>query len=77
MLFYRSIYPVNVQVDASPWPDPEQETLSFLRDYFQLDIDLVALYESWSKSDPIFNGLMPRFTGIRILRQDPWENLIS
>ena len=76
MLFYRSVFPVNVQV-ASPWRDREQETLSFLKDYFQLDIDLVTLYESWSKSDPIFNGLLPRFTGIRILRQDPWENLIS
>ena len=55
----------------------ENETLVFLRDYFQLEIDLNKLYDDWSSSDPVFKNLRHRFSGIRILRQDPWECLIS
>ena len=57
--------------------DDEEETLAFIRDYFQLDTDLLELYDSWSTSDPVFASLRERFQGIRMLRQDPWECLIS
>ena len=53
------------------------ETLDWINDYFQLNVDLKELYRTWSEQDPIFNGLQERFSGIRILRQDPWENLVS
>ena len=53
------------------------ETLDWINDYFQLDIDLKELYRTWSERDHIFHGLQERFSGIRILRQDPWENLVS
>ncbi|KAF8077855.1 DNA glycosylase [Lyophyllum atratum] len=75
-LFYRAIYP-------DPQPTPVQqplrdaETLVWLNDYFQLDIDLATLYNEWSTRDSVFAGMQSRFQGIRILRQDPWENLIS
>ncbi|KAH9833075.1 DNA glycosylase [Rhodofomes roseus] len=76
-LFYRSAYP------PSP-PSPktleqrEAETLAWIRDYFQLDIDLVDLYDQWAKRDPVFQRhCSQRFSGIRMLRQDPFENLIS
>lgn len=55
----------------------DAETLEWINDYFQLDVDLKELYRTWSERDPIFHGLQERFSGIRILRQDPWENLIS
>jgi len=55
----------------------DAETLEWINDYFQLNVDLQELYRTWSERDPIFNGLQDRFSGIRILRQDPWENLIS
>ena len=55
----------------------DAETLLWLRDYFQLDVDLVMLYDEWSEKDPVFAKLRGRFEGIRMLRQDPWENLIS
>ena len=55
----------------------DAETLEWINDYFQLAIDLKELYRTWSDRDPIFHGLQERFSGIRILRQDPWENLIS
>lgn len=55
----------------------DSETLEWIKDYSQLDIDLKELYQTWSERDPIFHGLQERFSGIRILRRDPWENLIS
>jgi N-glycosylase/DNA lyase len=75
-LFYRSVFP-----EPTTSPDlhslREAETLAFIRDYFQLNVDLVKLYEQWSCSDPVFKTFGTRFGGIRILRQDPWENLVS
>lgn len=75
-LFYRSVFP-----DSPVPPEVEDargvETLSWIKDYFQLDVDLTKLYEEWSNKDPVFAKLRWRFEGIRMLRQDPWENLIS
>lgn len=72
-LFYRAVFP-------SPPPDPairDAETLLWLNDYFQLHVDLTSLYQEWSARDPVFAALQSRFQGIRMLRQDPWENLVS
>lgn len=75
-LFYRAAFP-------APAPSPsdeckrEAETLSWLRDYFQLDVDLLKLYEEWGNADPVFKRLQGRFEGIRMLRQDPFECLLS
>lgn len=75
-LLFRTVLP-------EPTPSPTQqssseaETLAWLNDYFQLDIDLVKLYDEWSRRDPVFARFRDRFEGIRMLRQDPWENLIS
>lgn len=75
-LFYRSIFPEHL---SSPVDENtrEAQTLEWIRDYFQLDIDLVKLYDEWSDRDPVFRSFGWRFSGIRMLRQDPWENLIS
>lgn len=75
-LFYRSVFP-DPQPPLHDHTEREAETLAWLRDYFQLDIDLVALYKQWAESDPVFAKVQERFEGIRMLRQDPWENLIS
>jgi N-glycosylase/DNA lyase len=53
------------------------ETLAWLRDYFQLEVDLEKLYKEWALKDPVFAKFRDRFQGIRMLRQDPWENLVS
>jgi N-glycosylase/DNA lyase len=75
-LFYRSVF-----ADSSVPPEVEsardKETLLWLKDYFQLDVDLVKLYNEWSEKDLVFSRFRGRFEGIRVLRQDPWENLIS
>ncbi|KAI8518638.1 8-oxoguanine glycosylase ogg1 [Branchiostoma belcheri] len=43
----------------------------------QLDVKLTDLYEQWCQADPHFKQVSPNFTGIRMLRQDPVENLFS
>lgn len=50
---------------------------SILKNYFQLEVDLEKLYHEWSASDPYFSTVAVSFEGIRILRQDPTENLLS
>ncbi|KAI0256938.1 DNA glycosylase [Lactifluus subvellereus] len=74
-LFYCSVFPDSSVPEVVSARD--NETLMWLQDYFQLDIDLVKLYDEWSEKDPVFAGFRGRFEGIRMLRQDPWENLIS
>lgn len=75
-LFYRSVFPSG-PLDAEQADAREEETLAWLKDYFQLDVDLVKLYDAWSQRDPVFRNVRSRFSGIRMLRQDPWENLVS
>ncbi|KAF5389803.1 hypothetical protein D9757_003727 [Collybiopsis confluens] len=75
-ILYRAVFP-----DPQPTPAEralrDTETLLWLKDYFQLNVDLASLYEEWASRDKVFLGIKDRFTGIRMLRQDPWENLIS
>lgn len=55
--------------------DMEQDK-AFIRDYFQLHVPLTELYDKWSKLDANFSAKASFFPGVRILRQDPVENLI-
>ncbi|PPQ63066.1 hypothetical protein CVT24_005921 [Panaeolus cyanescens] len=76
-LFYRSVFPDPQPSSKDLQIQREAETLQWLNDYFQLHIDLVTLYKQWAAKDKVFAQFQSRFEGIRILRQDPWENLIS
>ena len=75
-VFYKSTFaqPCQSQEEENV---REGETLTWLRDYFQLDVDLVQLYDTWAKCDPVFERLKDRFSGVRVLRQDPFECLLS
>ncbi|KAF1401691.1 N-glycosylase/DNA lyase, partial [Spheniscus magellanicus] len=53
------------------------ETDQILRDYFQLDVGLSALYCAWGAADPLFRKVAGDFPGVRVLRQDPVECLLS
>lgn len=75
-LFYRSVFPKPPPSESAQLVR-DAETLEWLKDYFQLDIDLVDLYKQWADKDKVFTKFQDRFEGIRILRQNPWENLIS
>lgn len=48
-----------------------------IKDYFQLNIKIGDLYQKWSDVDSNFQSISSKFGGIRILRQDPVENLFS
>lgn len=71
-LSYRAYF---ASKDSAALDDEKDSTLVWLKDYFQLDIDLPKVFSE--TKDPILHEAIARFGGIRILRQDPWENLIS
>jgi N-glycosylase/DNA lyase len=62
VLFYRSVFP-DEHVSLTQTAIREAETLTWLKDYFQLNIDLVKLYDEWSERDAVFYNLRCRFSG--------------
>ncbi|CAB4057270.1 OGG1 [Lepeophtheirus salmonis] len=48
-----------------------------LQDYFQLNVKLDPLYKEWSKVDKQFSKVAKHYPGVRMLRQDPVENVFS
>ncbi|XP_059052943.1 N-glycosylase/DNA lyase [Achroia grisella] len=48
-----------------------------LEKYLRLDLDLIKYYEEWSSKDELFKSACKQFFGIRILNQEPVENLFS
>jgi len=57
-------------------PAPVDETQEMLRDYLRLDDDLDTLYSD-AAADPVLAEAMARYRGLRLIRQDPWECLVS
>lgn len=83
-LRYRSIWPQNAPAPPTPPASisvtPENETdntKELVMHYLNLEPNLSKLYEQWSAADANFKKKAPRFTGVRILRQDAWEALIG
>jgi N-glycosylase/DNA lyase len=56
---------------------PDGSDDDFIRDYFRLDVGLGDLYRDFRSSDRHIARAVDRFTGLRILRQDPEETLLS
>lgn len=52
-------------------------TKALLEDYFQLKYKLKDLYQEWSSRDEHLAKCCQQYTGFRILRQDPVENVFS
>ncbi|CAG4932403.1 unnamed protein product [Colias eurytheme] len=50
---------------------------NLLRNYFRLDVDLSKHYKLWSEKDELFKTACVQFYGIRMLNQEPVENLFS
>ncbi|KAI9048206.1 hypothetical protein LZ554_008001 [Drepanopeziza brunnea f. sp. 'monogermtubi'] len=84
-LHYRTIWPsIPCSLKSSPstnvTSDPSGEdadTEDLLKHYLNLFPDLTSLYEQWSSADLNFKKRAPKFTGVRILKQDPWEALVG
>ncbi|KAJ5323871.1 8-oxoguanine DNA glycosylase N-terminal [Penicillium atrosanguineum] len=55
----------------------DDHLVHILKHYLNLSSNLTELYAHWSSSDPNFKRKAAQFSGIRILRQDPWEALVS
>ena len=47
-----------------------------LRRYFREDDDVAAIYQDICR-DPVVAGLVRKYPGMRVLRQEPWECLVS
>lgn len=81
-LRYRSIWPANSPpsppASLATTPDiDDDDTKELIQHYLNLQPNLTELYEQWSASDKNFKKKAPKFTGVRILRQDAWEALIG
>ncbi|GFO97004.1 8-oxoguanine DNA glycosylase [groundwater metagenome] len=48
----------------------------FIQDYFRLDDDLESIYSEIGR-DELMNSLIWKYRGLRLVRQNPWECLIS
>ena len=57
--------------------DREADAKRRLDDYFRTSTSFEELYAGWSASDARFAAVAPAVRGVRILRQDPFECLIS
>lgn len=55
---------------------PEELNSKFLKSYFRLDDDLPKIYFLIVKDEHI-KAAVERFEGLRLMRQEPWECLIS
>lgn len=52
-------------------------TAQYLCDYFQLDTPLTPLVQKWIQADSRLAEVAPAFRGLRVLRMDPVECLVS
>ena len=64
-----------VEYSASPEADPAYLE-SLLRDYLRLNDDIEAIYEDITR-DPRVEVMVRRYWGLRLLRIEPWECLVS
>lgn len=87
-LYYHATFPDNPIAPPTPPSSASPSTSSLLqaedddtedlvRHYLNLGPDLADLYEQWSSEDPNFKQKAPKFTGVRILKQDAWEALVG
>ncbi len=66
--------PEGVEIDAAQ--DGDEELALRLRDYLNLDADIEGIYRAMSFDDRLRDAI-DRHRGMRVLRQDPWECLVS
>lgn len=86
-LHYNAVFPANTQAPLTPPSSvsklttvpslEDDDTEALVHHYLNLGPNLRELYEQWSTADANFKKKAPRFTGVRILRQDAWEALIG
>ena len=75
-LFHVRQTDTGVEYDVAGLPEHADDADESLRRYFRLDDDIDAIYASIAR-DPKMDTIMREFPGLRLLRQDPWECLLS
>ena len=65
-----------IEYEAASLPGHEDEPDQCLRRYFRLDDDIDVIYASIAL-DPKVATIMREYPGLRLLRQEPWECLVS
>lgn len=81
-LYYKSIFPTEKLAPPTPPASvasgpKDDDTLPLLKHYLNLEPNLTELYTQWSAADANFKKKAPKFTGVRILKQDAWEALVG
>jgi N-glycosylase/DNA lyase len=59
------------------WTHPHAGDEALIRDYFRLDVDLGDIVRRISEADPEAGEAARRWCGVRLLRQDPEECILS
>lgn len=65
-----------IEYEAASLPGHVDDPDECLHRYFRLDDDIDVIYASIAR-DPKVSTIMREFPGLRLLRQDPWECLVS
>ena len=73
---YIKIRQTGRRIEFRSRPSPEASVLSQLLGYFRLDDDIRAIYAEIGR-DPRVAEMIGRFPGLRLLRIEPWECLVS
>ena len=85
-LHYKAVFPDHALAPPTPPSSgpttvvntPDEENIEeLIRHYLNLGPNLTELYKQWSSADVNFEKKAPKFTGVRILRQDAWEALVG
>ena len=63
-------------VEFNSYPLPEEEIVNRLAYYLRLDDDLPEIYRIIGRDDRMRRAIA-QFFGLRLLRQEPWECLVS
>ena len=64
------------RIEFHSQPGSEEELVPLLQSYFRLDDDLEEIYREISQ-DPQVGEMVCRYPGLRLLRIEPWECLVS
>ncbi len=86
-LHYKVVFPGNAKAPLTPPSSAlssmlvssveDDDTEALVQHYLNLGPNLTELYEQWSTADANFERRAPKFTGVRILKQDAWEALVG
>jgi N-glycosylase/DNA lyase len=59
------------------WTYPEANNWALVQDYFQLDVDLGEIVARIAEADPAAGEAAHRWSGLRLVRQEPEECILS